>query len=435
MIAAVKGWHAGWAALLFCLQPGASAADDLAGAARELARRTVAFTGRGEPVSVAWRNVSSLGSAAFSQARGAFETAVRDAGDRVTEVAPVAELHLTLSENQTQFLMVEEARKGDDRQVWIATWKRAPSTAAVGGAQGVTLEKKLVFEQAEPILDAVFPEGNLLVLSPAGVALYTRQNGQWDLRQSVPLLTQSTQPKPWPRDLRGHLRLHGNSFQVYLPGMACAGTMEPAPAVAPAIAPAIAPALAPAIALTIDCRPSDEPWVLESGSRAMLLAALAPARNYFDGRVTTQTGAPKTVAPFFSAAAVEDQDRQLWLLAMLDGHTQIVDASFEPLGGTAVLGRDAAWGSDMAGTEAHCGGGSQVLVTKAGDGREADSLRAYSVRNRVPEPLTEPLDFSGPVTALWSSVTGAGAGTVLAVARDAETGRFGAYLITVNCGP
>jgi hypothetical protein len=406
MIAAVKGWHAAWAVLLFCLQPGALAADDMAAAAGELARKTVAFAGRGEPVSVAWRNVSSLGSAVFSQARGVFETAVRDAGDRVTEVAPVAELHLTLSENQTQYLMVEEARKGDERQLWIASWKRAPTTPAEGSAQGVTLEKKLIFEQAEPILDAVFPEGNLLVLSPAGVALYGRQSGLWDLRQSVPL----TPLKPWPRDLRGRLRLHGTSFQVYLPGMACSGTMEPAPAVA----------------FTMDCRPSDEPWVLESGSRAMVLAALAPARNYFDGRVTTQTGVPKTVAPFFSAAAVQDQGRQLWLLAMLDGHTQIVDTGFEPLGGVG------PWGSDIAGTEAGCGGGSPLLVTKAGDGREADTIRAYTVANLVPAPLTAVVDFSGPVTALWPSVREAGA--VLAVARDTETGRFGAYLITVNCG-
>jgi hypothetical protein len=406
MIAAVKGWHAAWAALLFCLQPGARAADDLAGAARELGRKTVAFAGRGEPVSVAWRNVSSLGSTVFSQARSAFETAVRDAGGRVTEVAPVAELHLTLSENQTQYLMVEEARRGDDKQVWIASfWKRAETTPSGGGAQGVTLEKKLIFEQAEPILDAVFPEANLLVLAPAGVALYTRQNGQWDLRQSVPL----TPLKPWPRDLRGHLRLHGTSFQVYLPGMACGGEMEPV--------------------LVMDCRPSDEPWVLESGGRAMLLAAMAPARNYFEGRVTIQTGARKTVAPFFSAAAVEDQGQQLWLLAMLDGHTQIFDSGFEPLG--AAAGREGPWGSDIAGTEARCGGGSQVLVTKAGDGREGDTLRAYSVSNGVPVPLAAPLDFSGPVTALWP----AGAGAVLAVARDTETGRFGAYLITVNCGP
>jgi len=400
MIAAVKGWHAAWVALLFFLAPGARAADDLSGAVRELARKTASFAGRGEPVSVAWRNVSSLGSAAFSQARSAFESAVRDAGNRVTEVAPVAELHLTLSENQAQYLMVEEARKGEDRQVWIAAWARVESTPAVGGAQGVTLEKKLVFEQAEPILDAVFPGAGLLVLSPAQVALYGRVNGRWEPRQSLPL----TPLKPWPRDMRGHLRLNGSSFQVYVPGMACSGSVEPA--------------------LSMDCRASDEPWVLESGSRALMLAAFAPARNYFDGHVVTQTGVRKTVAPFFSAAAVEDQGRPLWLLAMLDGRTQIFDANFDPVGAVA------PWGSDIAATEARCGGGSQVLATKAGDGREADAIRAYAVANRVPAPLTSPVDFAGPVTALWPS----GAGSALAVARDGETGRYVAYLVTVNCG-
>jgi len=121
---------------------------------------------------------------------------------------------------------------------------------------------------------------------------------------------------------------------------------------------------------------------------------------------------------------VEDQGRPLWLLAMLDGRTQIFDANFDPVGAVA------PWGSDIAATEARCGGGSQVLATKAGDGREADAIRAYAVANRVPAPLTSPLDFAGPVTALWPS----GAGSALAVARDGETGRYVAYLVTVNCG-
>jgi len=399
MIAAVKRWHAVSAALLFCLQPAARAADDLAGATRELARKTAAFAGRGEPVSVAWRNVSSSGAAAYSQARSAFELALRDLGNRVTEVAPVAEIHLTLSENQTQYLIVEEARKGDDRQVWIASWKRADTAPPANGAPSATVDKRLVFEQPEPILDALLRESSLLVLSPSRVALYGRENGQWELKQSAPL-----PQKTWPRDLRGRLRANGPGFQVYLPGTACSGNLEPG--------------------LTLECTASDQPWVLESGSHALLVAEWAPGRNYFEGHVTVQTGARKTVAPFFSAAAVEDQGRQLWLLAMLDGHTQIVDAAFEPVGGVG------PWGSDMAGTEARCGGGSQVLVTKAGDAREGDAIRAYTVVNHVPAPLTAPVDFPGPVTALWT----AGPTSALAVARDTETGRYGAWLITVNCG-
>lgn len=399
MIAAVKRWHAVPAALLFCLQPAARAADDLPGATRELARKTMAFAGRGEPVSVAWRNVSSLGAAAYSQARGAFELALRDLGNRVTEVAPVAELHLTLSENQAQYLIVEEARKGDERQLWIASWKRTETAPAINGAPSAAIEKKLVFEQPEPILDAYFRESTLLVLSPSKVALYARENNQWELKQSTPL-----PQKTWPRDLRGRLRVNGPGFQVYLPGTACTGAIEPG--------------------LTLECTPSDQPWVLESGSHALLVAEFAPGRNYFDGRVTIQTGARKTVAPFFSAAAVEDQGRQLWLLAMLDGRTQIVDAAFDPLGGVG------PWGSDLAGTEARCGGGSQVLATKPGDAREGDAIRAYSLMNHVPTPLTAPVDFSGPVTALWTS----GRDSALAVAHDAETGRYGVWLITVTCG-
>ena len=123
-------------ALLILLPWGARAADDLAGAVRELARKTVALAGRGEPVSISWRNLSSLASGDFNQVRTAFDGAVRDAGGRVSEKdAPgglsYVEVRLTLSGNPSQFLLVEEARKGDDRQVWIASWKRtAPAGAA-----------------------------------------------------------------------------------------------------------------------------------------------------------------------------------------------------------------------------------------------------------------------------------------------------------------
>jgi hypothetical protein len=399
MIAAVKVWHAAFTALLFFFPPGATAADDVNGAARELARKTAAFAGRGEPVLVTWRNAGSLGSLEFNQARGAFEDAVREAGVRVTEVAPVAEAHFTLSENQTQYLMVEEIRKGDDRQVWIAAWKRAETQPPGNITSGVALEKKLVWEQNEPILDAVFPAGNLLVLSPTNVTLYARQNGQWEPRQQIPL----SPVRPQQRDVRGHLRLNGAGFQAYLPGLvACGGSVEPV--------------------LVMECRPTDEPWVLESGGRAMMLASLSPARNYFDGRVTTQTGLRKTVAPFFSAASVEEQGRQLWLLAMIDGSTRIFDSGFDSVGGVA------GWGSDIAGTEARCGGGFQVLAT--GVGEEGDSIRAFTVVNRVPVPLTAPVEFPGPITALWP----AGAGSVLAVAHDLATNRYAAYVVAVVCG-
>jgi hypothetical protein len=397
MIAAVKPWHAVLSALLSFI-PGATAADDVGGAARELARKTAAFAGKGAPVAVTWRNLSSLGSAA-AQARTAFESALQEAGLRVGDISPAIEAHVTVSENASQFLLVEEASKGEEHQVWIASWKRNETASTLPA--GVALEKKLVWEQAEQILDVAFPPAGMLVLSPSNVTLYARNGTQWEAQRAV----QMTPAKPWSADLRGRLHLRGAGFQALLPGMQCDGTTEPA--------------------LSMECRAGDDPWVLESGSRALLLADFAAARNYFSGRVTTQAGQRRTVAPFFSAASVESQGRTLWLLAALDGKAQILDAALEPAGTST-----AQWGSDIAGTDAHCGAGSQVLATRPGDRGQPDTIQAFTLVDRTPEPLTEAVDFPGPVLALWTS----GGTAVTVVVRDLRTGRYSAYVVTVVCG-
>jgi hypothetical protein len=109
---------------------------------------------------------------------------------------------------------------------------------------------------------------------------------------------------------------------------------------------------------------------------------------------------------------------------MLDGRTQVFDAWLDPLGAIA------SWGSDIAGTEASCGGGSQVLATRPGDAGEPDAIQAFAIVNRAALALTAPVEFAGPVTALWPS----GAISALAVVRDPLTGRYAAYVITVVCG-
>jgi hypothetical protein len=393
MIAGVKG-SAVLSALLILLPRYARAADDMAGAVGELARKTVALAGRGEPVSVSWRNLSPLASGDFGQVRSAFDAALREAGARVSEIVPVVDARLTVSGNSSQFLLVEEARKGDYAQVWIASWKRPAPTGTPAGSV-LTLEKKLVWEQEEQILDAVVLGPGMLVLSPSQISLHIDT-----ATQSVPL----TPPRAWPRDLRGHLRVNGGDFKAFLPGVVCSGATEPA--------------------LSMECRPTDEAWPLDAGSRSVLLANFAPGRNHFDGRVSTANGVRKTLAPFFSAVSTEENGRQYWLLAMLDGRTQIFDAAFNPVGSVA------PWGSDLAATETHCGGGWQTLVTKAAEGREPDAVRAYGLVNRAPVPLSAPLDLPGPVTAFWSL----GGSRALAVVADLATGRYEAYVVTVNCG-
>src|SRR3954469_7070225 len=123
MIASVKWWRAAFLAIALLVAPEGRAAEDLNGAARELARRTAAAVVKGEGVAVTWRNVSSLGSAALAQARGTFDAALRDAGTRSTDTPPAAEALITITENASVYMLVEEIRK----EVWIASWKRASS--------------------------------------------------------------------------------------------------------------------------------------------------------------------------------------------------------------------------------------------------------------------------------------------------------------------
>ena len=393
----MKGWAAAFPALLLLVAHCALAADDLKGAARELARRTAAFAGAGQAVSVAWRNLSSLGSAELADARDAFEPAFKSAGGILGDAASVVEARIAISENASQYLLAEDVRKGDERQVWFAAWNRAAPGHVL--APGAGLEKKLVWEQDERILDAAFPADRMLLLTPSNLVWFSRQEGQWTRSMSVAIPA----PKAWPRDLRGRLRIVGSNYLAYLPGMACGGAWQPP--------------------VSLECKASGDPWVLESGSRDLLLASFAAGRNYFDGRVATQTGLRKTVEPFYSAASVDERGKALWLLAMVDGRVRLFDESFEPAGDIN------AWGSDIVGTDARCAGGSQVLATRPG-GAEPDAVQAFAIVNRAAVPLGAPAEFPGPVTALWVS----GQASALAVSKNITTGKYAAYLLTLVCG-
>ena len=398
MIAAVNGRRAAWAALLLWTAPLASAAENFDGAVRELAAKAALLAGAGTPISIACRNASSLDSADVARLRATFENLLRQAGGHAGQGAAAVEVSLTLSENATDYLLVEEARKGDERMVWIAAWKRA--AAGQPAVAGVGLEKKLAWEQEEQILDLAISGDTMLVLAPSRITLLARHEDRREQRQTVRL----TPPGPWPRDLRGRLRLSAPRFEALLPGLACQGAIEPE--------------------LSLDCRPGDQPWMLASGSRAPLAANFASGRNYFDGRVVTQTGAARSAPPFFSAASVEDRASTYWLLALADGHAELFDNNFNAL---APL---PSWGSDLAGIDGRCGAATQVLATRASDGNEPDAIQSWAVADRTAGPLTAPILFPGPVTALWTS----GTDSALAVIRNLASGRYEAYVVTLACG-
>jgi hypothetical protein len=346
------------------------------------------------PVSISYRNLSSsLGARELASVRREFEAALSP-GD-----GAAVEARVTLSENASQYLLVEEARKGEESQVWMAAWSR-PGQAAISAA-GPALEKKLIWEQDGPILDLAIWGSEMVVLAPSKLALYQEQGSRWQLRQTIML----SLPVLWPRDARGRVRVTGNRLQVFLPGAECHGEATDQ--------------------LTLDCRPSSDPWVLESGAQRILLAHFAGDRNQFDGQIVLQDGSRQTIAPFYSAAAGEDAGGSFWVTAQVDGQAQVFDSAMEG------VARFSSWGSDIVGVSAACIRGSQILATRPGESDDPDAIQAYSIVNGAAIPTGTPATFAGPVTALWP----ASAASALAVARDPATGKYAAYVVSLACNP
>jgi hypothetical protein len=374
---------------------GAPAAEHAEEAVRELVRKIAAFAGPREAIALNFRTVAPAAPADATRVRRAVEAGLREAGVRLDPAAGV-EVRVALSETRSARLLVGDAHRGEERQTWIVSWPPAAAGAGPSGP-GVRLERKLLWEQAAPILDAALVGDSLLVLSPDKLARCQREGGVWREKETAAIAL----PRPWPRDPRGRLAAGEAGVRAFLPGAVCTGALSPA--------------------LTLDCKAADEPWPLDSGGRYLLLAHYTAARNHFDGRVVTQNGSRRTLAPFYTAAAVEEAGEALWVTAGLDGRALLLDRSFAQAG---VVGD---WGSDIAGAGARCAGVAPVVATRPGEDNEA--LEAFSIAGRQAAPLSAPLPMPGPVTALWPAPEG-----VLAVTRDPSMERYAAYLVTLVCG-
>ena len=386
---------------MLCLLAQRAPAQTPGDAARDLARKVAAVVAR-EPAGLSVRNQSSLAAADFEEVRRALEAELRALGVRGAETGAAAEIRVTASENYRNGLLVAEVRRGQETLVLISDWPRRPG-AARPPVSGVRLEKRLVWEQDDPILDFALLENGgeprLLVLDTTRVALYGRAAAGWEPRQSFPI----SLPAPWPRDPRGRLFVQGAAFQAYLPGMVCRGTLEP-------------PAM--------DCQADEPLWLLSSGAALAGYAPFRPGRNEFTGALTTAAAAHAAVPPFYTMALAGAGAEPLWLFAMPDGRTAVYGPALASTGRTI-----PGWG-DIAGVEVRCGAGRQVLAARADDAGELDTIQAWEITGDDITPLSSPVDFPGPLTALWSS----GAASASAVSRDPETGRYAAYHVAIGCG-
>ena len=356
----------------------------MSGAARELARAVSAAVAH-EPAAVTVKNMSVLGAADTAEIRRVFESELK-AGQRAAE-QPAAEVQLTVSENLTRFLLVAEIHRGGERQVLLESWPRPPAalpTAATDKPARVTLEKKLLWEQDLPILDVAQTGGALLVLDATRVLLVRGSD-----RQSAPIPA----THPWPRDIRGRLSADNSTFTAYLPRTICRGSTQPQ--------------------LSVECHDSQDPWLLAPGA----IAVFAPDRNLFQGHIDIEPGGAHDLPPFYSAAPAGDA----WIFAATDGRAHVYTHNWES------AGTFDQWGSDIAAIQTPCG--ARILADRPTSLTEPDAIQPYDVLSGAPNPAGLALEFSGPVTALWSAGNSA-----TAVSRDLQTGRYAAYSLAPTCG-
>jgi len=379
-------------------------ADPLEDAARVLARDIVARTGPGTALALSLQNLSSLGSEDAAEVRRALESELRH---RQVQLVPaeraVAEVKVTLAENPAGYLWVAEVRQGNSRDLVMRTVARSSAAAAARPTSPLVIQKTLLWQQSTPFLNLALlqpahGDARLLVLEAAQVSLYRLQGGRWQLEQSAPVLHAGTPA----RDLRGRLWLHSDlvSFDAYLPGVSCSGTVQPA--------------------LTLSCRAGDDPWPLGPGSKDSLAAFYGSGRDFFSGALTAGNSRNANVPPFYSAAPLGSG----WAFTGIDGQARWMNGS-GPL-----LPLSLHSGSELAGVASGCGAGTQVLATGRGDWEAPDSVQAYEPAGRDLAPAGAPVSFDGPVLTLW---TEADTRTVLAVSYNLKTGSYEAHRLAIAC--
>jgi hypothetical protein len=364
--------------------------------AQEFVQQILSRSGSPSAIAVTFQNVSGLQEQNQEAIQNAILTAFRNAHVRtVKPEQAAAQIQISFSDDWQATLWIATVQLGAGNHVIIKTIPRQ-QPASLARAPLLTLRKISVWQQENQILDFFQDNQNLLVLEPGQLTIYTSDSGQWRLRQTLGIPHQH----PWPRDLRGRLQVRGGHIDAFLPGTRCLGSISP-------------PAL--------DCRESDDPWTIEEG----LTGFFSPQRNFFTGLLAGQNGGA-SVGPFFSGATLQNGDQRMWLFTGTDGRTRLFQ---NDLGSPAAT--YTGWGSTVAAVHSLCGSGWQLLSSSARDMDQPDSVQAMEIAGREAIPVSAPVEFTGPVEALWPA--GNYNQVVNGVAQSLVSGKYEAFTLTVIC--
>jgi hypothetical protein len=363
-----------------------------------LARNIASISGPGT-MSLEIKNSSTLAVEKIPEIRRSLEAQLQASGIRVADTNTAATaVTLMLSENVQGYLWVAQIKQGSDVRVVMQSIARIQAPVSAAKSKSISIHLTMLIAQGQTILDAIQLPGlspYLAVLEPEQVVIYRMNSGKWVPEQSFPI----SHSRVWPRDLRGRL-VAGNDhlFDVYLPGTFCASSA--------------------ATPLRMECKDSDDPWPI--GTQRAFYGA---SRNFFNGVLTPGIGKQTRIDPFYSAAALDRPNYTLWTMAGVDGRIRQYDG-FNP----RLVSSARDWGSNITAVKSECG--SLLLATGNNDGTTGDSLHAHEVVDREPSEASTPVEFAGPITALWPSADQTSA---TAVVHNLKSEKYEAYNVTLIC--
>src|ERR1700719_2136401 len=356
-------------------------------------------------ISLEVKNISSLGAPDVEMIRQGLQQQLARRGIRIE--ADGLDVKVTLSENIERFVWIAEVRRKDEATVFIASLEGKATANSPVVRRSVVLQRELVWQQAEPMMDFlisdVAPEGLpvMFVLEAKRIVSYRKEKGSWNAAETFPIPV----PDHRPRDLRGLADAFEQLFSFQLSDANCEG------------------AVAGRFELT--CKKGSPPaWPILSGGADRGSMNIVSDRNYFNGDLDVYGDVEAQEPPFYSIAVMRRMKGSQWILAELDGKSRKYD---EPLKATAAY---SGWGDEIVAVAPGCGNDWQILASAAGDWTEPDRLRSYEVEKDAAVADSEPLEFSGPILALWPLLD---ARTARVVSKNLQTGMYEASKVTVTC--
>jgi hypothetical protein len=180
---------------LFCVAAVHARDDSPERYVRELARRVSAELPRNRIGCVNWTNHEAVSEAKSQQWKGLFAEELQSkAGDVAPSSPENCAVNVDLQRTPTQIVLAAEvANGGGEKAHLFAAIPRAGIPAEnIGGAMP-RMEKELLWQQSERILDAIFVRGEnsagnrLIVLQKDALIIYERLGTEWKAALTKPL--------------------------------------------------------------------------------------------------------------------------------------------------------------------------------------------------------------------------------------------------------